>query len=279
MAAPIRVVVWDERQLAQKSAYGGFLGDTLAAELSEEKDFTVKSVGLNDPDQGITDELLDNCDVLIWLGHQNHGEVKDEHVDAIIKRLKEGKLSRIALHSAHWSKPFIAAMNERSAQDALQSIPEAERATVKIVKIPAVPKLPPKDAPATPSFRHFKADDGTDTLEVKLPGCIFPVVNNAGKPGHLHTMLPNHPIAAGIPAAFDVPQTEIYGGHFHVPRPDAMIFQETWDTGDTFTSGCAWTVGKGKVFYFRPGHETYPIFKQEIPLKIVKNAIRWEAGK
>ncbi len=279
IAAPIRVVVWDERQLAQKSAYGGFLGDTLAAELSEEKDFTVKSVGLNDPDQGITDEWLDHCDVLIWWGHQKHAEVKDEHVDAIIKRLKEGKLSLIALHSAHWSKPFIAAMDERSVQDALQSIPESERATVKIVKIPAVPKLPPKDGPATPSFRHFKADDGADTLEVKLPGCIFPVVNNAGKPGHVHTMLPNHPIAAGIPAAFDVPQTEIYGGHFHVPRPDAMIYQETWDTGDTFTSGCAWTVGKGKVFYFRPGHETYPIFKEEIPLKIVKNAIRWEAGK
>src|SRR5271154_4228538 len=127
-AAPIRVLVWDERQEAQKSAYGGFLGDTLAAALATQPDFSVKSVGLNDPDQGLTDANLDQCDVLIWWGHQKHNEVTDEHVAAIIRRLKEGRLSLIALHSAHWSKPFVAAMNERSLQDALQAVPEADRA-------------------------------------------------------------------------------------------------------------------------------------------------------
>src|SRR5580700_4662514 len=125
VAAPIRVVVWDERQDAQKSAYGGFLGDTLAATLGTQSDFAVKSVGLNDPDQGLTDEILDQCDVLIWWGHQKHQEVTDEHVAAIIQRLKEGRLSLIALHSAHWSKPFVAAMSERALQDALQTVPEA----------------------------------------------------------------------------------------------------------------------------------------------------------
>src|SRR5580658_117024 len=96
VAAPIRVVVWDERQEAQKSAYGGFLGDTLAAALALQPDFSVKSVGLNDPDQGLTDDILDQCDVLIWWGHQKHGEVTDEHVAGIIRRLKEGRLSLIA---------------------------------------------------------------------------------------------------------------------------------------------------------------------------------------
>jgi trehalose utilization protein len=279
VAAPIRVVVWDERQDAQKSAYGGFLGDTLAASLGKEPDFAVKSVGLNDPEQGLTDEILDQCDVLIWWGHQKHDQVTDAHVAAIIQRLKEGRLSLIALHSAHWSKPFIAAMNERALQDALQAVPEVERAGLKIVQIQPKRALPGKNDPITPSFRRYKAADGADTLEVKLPGCIFPVVNDAGKPSHIHTLLPKHPIAAGIPGAFDIPRTEIYSGSFHVPRPDATIFGEDWDGGESFTSGCAWSVGKGKVFYFRPGHETYPIFKQEYPLKIVENAVRWAASK
>jgi trehalose utilization protein len=276
-AAPIRVVVWDERQDAQKSAYGGFLGDTLAARLAEQPDFSVKSVGLNDPDQGLPDEVLNHCDVLVWWGHQKHQEVTDEHVAAIIKRLKEGRLSLIALHSAHWSKPFVAAMNERAVQDALQSVPKEERASVKIVEIKPKRGLPDINGALTPSFRRYKSGDGVDTLEVKLPGCIFPIVKNEGKPSHVHTWLPRHPIAAGIPGTFDIPQTEVYGGPFHVPKPDSMIFQEQWDDGNTFTSGCAWTVGKGKVFYFRPGHETYPIYTQEYPLKIVENAIRWAA--
>jgi trehalose utilization protein len=279
VAAPIRVLVWDERQEAQKSAYGGFLGDTLAATLAKEPDFAVKSVGLNDPEQGLTDDILDHCDVLIWWGHQKHGEVTDQHVEAILRRLKEGRLSLIALHSAHWSKPFIAAMNERALQDALQAVPEAERAGLKIVQIKPKQALPGKNDPITPSFRRYKAEDGADTLELKLPGCIFPVVNNAGKPSHIHTLAPKHPIAAGIPGAFDIPQTEIYAGPFHVPKPDTTIFEEAWDGGETFTSGCAWSVGKGKVFYFRPGHETYPIYKQKYPLKIVENAVRWAASK
>jgi trehalose utilization protein len=278
VAAPIRVVVWDERQEAQKSAYNGFLGDTLAAELSQQPDFSVKSVGLNDPDQGLTDAILDQCDVLIWWGHQKHQEVTDEHVTAIIKRLKEGRLSLIALHSAHWSKPFMAAMNERTLQDGLQAVPEADRATVQVVQIKPNPGLPGPNDPFTPSFRRQKSGS-VNSLVIMLPGCIFPIVKNEGKPSHVHTLLPNHPIAAGIPDTFDIPQTEVYGGHFHVPKPDAIVFEEQWDEGDTFTSGCAWDVGKGKVFYFRPGHETYPIYMQEYPVKIVENAVRWAASK
>lgn len=277
LAAPIRVVVWDERQEAQKQGYNGeHLGDTLAKHLAENKAFTVKSVGLNDPDQGLSDDILDHCDVLIWWGHQKHAQVTDEHVNAIIDRLKAGKLSLIALHSAHWSKPFVAAMSERAVEDALKSVPRSERSKVKIVKIPWPGGLPKADAPMTPSFRRYKADDGTDTLEVKLPGCIFPIVNNTGKPSQIKTLLPKHPIAKGIPATFEIPQTEIYAGPFHVPKPDATIFDEHWGNNLSFMSGCAWKVGKGKVFYFRPGHETYGIYNEEFPLRIVENAVKWE---
>jgi trehalose utilization protein len=275
-AKPIRVVIWDERQAAQKAAYNDdFLGNAIAAHLGKQPGITVKSVCLNDPDQGLSKDILDQCDVLVWWGHQRHAEVTAEHVKAILERVKSGRLSLIALHSAHWSKPFIAVMNERALEDALKTIPKSERARVKVVQKDPPGGLPSSGGPLTPSSRRFTAPDGTDTLEVTLPRCVFPVVKNEGKPSHLTTALPKHPIAKGIPATFDIPQTEVYGGAFHVPKPDAMIFDEKWDAGETFTSGCAWQVGKGKVFYFRPGHETYPIFKQEIPLKIVENAVRW----
>ena len=275
-AKPIRVVVWDEREAAQKQAYDGdFLGNTLTAYLGSQRGMTVKSVGLNDPEQGLSDDILNNCDVLIWWGHEKHGEVTDAHAAAVLQRLKEGKLGFIGLHSAHWSKPFIAAMETRAVDDALQSVPKSERDSVKLVKIPAKRALTAPNDPLTPSFRRFKADDGTDTLEVHLPACVFAVVNANGKPSHVTTMLPKNPIAKGVPATFDIPQTEVYGGTFTVPKPDAVVFEEKWDDGNTFTSGCAWHVEKGKVFYFRPGHEIYPIYKEEIPLKIVANAVRW----
>ena len=136
--------------------------------------------------------------------------------------------------------------------------------------------LPGPKERIAPWFRRFKAEDGTDTLEVHLPRCVFPRVEAKGLPSHIFTWVPKHPIAEGIPATFDIPQTEIYSGTFFVPKPDATIFVEHWDDGSAFTSGCAWQVEKGKVFYFRPGHETYPIFKEEYPLKIVANAVRWE---
>ena len=83
--------------------------------------------------------------------------------------------------------------------------------------------------------------------------------------------------AAGLPLKWDVKQTEMYDEPFHVPKPDAVVFEERWDKGEHFRSGCAWQVGKGRVFYFRPGHETYPVFKQAEPLRVIENAARWLA--
>ena len=273
--SPIRVVVWDERQPAQKDAYGDFLGNTIADYLSKRPGLSVKSVGLDDPEQGLSNTTLEQCDVLIWWGHQRHGDVTAEHVKAIMDRLQAGKLSLIALHSAHWSKPFIEAMNLRSIEDALKTVSKSDQKKIKITRVPPTGGLPKSGAPLTPSFKRVKGTDGFDSLEVQLPRCVFPIVRNDGKPSHVTTLLPQHPIARGIPPSFEIPQTEVYAGPFHVPKPDAMIFEERWSESETFTSGCAWQVGKGRVFYFRPGHETYPIFKQEIPLKIVENAVHW----
>ena len=64
----------------------------------------------------------------------------------------------------------------------------------------------------------------------------------------------------------------MYDEPFHIPKPDAVIFEEHWDKGEHFRSACLWTVGQGMVFYFRPGHETYPVYRQKFPLKIIENA-------
>ena len=95
----------------------------------------------------------------------------------------------------------------------------------------------------------------------------------------MKTLLAEHPIAAGIPKEFDIPQTEMYDDPFFVPTPDATVFEEHWDKGEHFHSGSVWKVGLGQVFYFRPGHEIYPVYKQPIPLKIVTNAVAYLASQ
>ena len=273
---PIRVVVWDERQPAQKSVYANFLGNEITEYLRKAgARFDVKSVCLDDPDQGLPKETLDNCDVLLWWGHIRHGDVKDELAKAIAHRVIEGGMGFLAIHSTHWSKPFVELMNQRSIMDALNSLPPEDRGKAKVVTIPADRRLMDPKERLTPYWEKKPGENGSIVLEVKLPSCVFPAVSADGKPGHITTLLPNHPIAKGIPAHFDVPQTEMYGGPFHVPHPDAQVFEERWDSGQTFPSGCAWRIGKGRVFYFRPGHETFPVYKQPETLRVIENAVSW----
>ena len=113
---------------------------------------------------------------------------------------------------------------------------------------------------------------------IHLPYCCFPAYRGDGKPSRLRVLRPEHPIAAGIPAEFELPQTEMYDEPFHVPEPDEVILEERWASGEWFRSGAVWTLGRGRVFYFRPGHETFAIFKEPIPLKILANAVRWLGG-
>ena len=89
------------------------------------------------------------------------------------------------------------------------------------------------------------------------------------------TLLPEHPIAKGMPSSWTVVQTEMYDEPFHVPEPDEVIFEERWELGEWFRSGMVWEIGEGKVFYFRPGHETYPVFKQAEVIRVLENACRW----
>lgn len=273
--APVRVLVWDERQPQQKQAYGGgFLGDAIAAYLEKQPGLTVKSVALDSPEQGLDAATLDRTDVIVWWGHVRHLEVTMAHTEEVVQRVRDGRLGLVPLHSAHWSRPFVRLMQERAKSDALAALPEPERATAKWEFLNGSPfgTLPKAGAPLTPSV----VKEG-DTYRLTLPYCVFPAYRPDSAPGHMTTLLPQHPIAAGLPATWDVKQTEMYSEPFHVPAPDAVVFEEKWDKGEHFRSGCAWQVDKGRVFYFRPGHESYPVFRQEETLRVVLNAVRWAA--
>src|SRR5438874_4392784 len=273
---PIRVLVWDEQQPAQKKGYGDqFLGQVIAAHLAKNPALQVKSATLADPDQGITPEILNNTDVLIWWGHIKHRQVKWETGDQIVDRIKANKLALIALHSAQGSTPFIKAMNARTIQDALNSLPESERAKAKLNLITPKYTGVKRDTPLTPSFTKHTDPDRTITLDINLPHCVFPAWREAGEPTHVTTMIPDHPIANGLPKTWDVMHDEMYDEPFHVPAPDLVIFEEKWDKGEHHRGGMLWSVGQGKVFYFQPGHETYAVYQEQLPLKVVENAALW----
>lgn len=99
----------------------------------------------------------------------------------------------------------------------------------------------------------------------------------AGEKERIWVVEPGHPIAAGLGEYFEIPQAEMYGEHFDIPAPDTLVFVSWFQGGDIFRSGCCFHRGMGKIFYFRPGHETYPIYHQPEVLRVITNGVYWAA--
>jgi trehalose utilization protein len=222
MTASVRVTVWNEFRHEKShpevsKIYPDGIHKVIAQHLRSEG-LQVRTATLDEPEHGLTDEVLAQTDVLIWWGHMAHGEVKDEIVDRVHQRILDG-MGLIALHSSHISKIFRKLM-------------------------------------------------GT-TCNVKW--------REAGEKERLWVVEPGHPIAEGLGEYFEIPHAEMYGEHFDIPAPDTLIFVSWFQGGEVFRSGCCYHRGKGKVFYFRPGHETYPIFYQPEVLRVLANAARWAA--
>jgi len=221
LAKAKKVVVWSEGT-APKNVYPNDVNTDIADGLKGMKNFEVSIASIDDPDQGLSDEKLAATDVLIWWGHKRHGDVKDELVQKIVKRVKEDGMGFIATHSAHYSKPLKAVLGTNCG------------------------------------WKYY-IDDGAK-LDV--------VVKD-----------PSHPIAKGV-KDFVVPHTERYGDPFEVPTPEAVVFDGIYTlpdgkTGEHAQQGMVWTVGKGRVFYFQPGHEGYPIYRQEEIRLIFRNGVKW----
>ena len=218
----IRVTVWGEnihenRDAKVKGIYPDGMHSTIAAGISEYlgDKVTVQTATLDMPEHGLTDEVLNNTDVLTWWGHAGHHLVQDEIVDKVHNRVLAG-MGLVVLHSGHWSKIFTRLMG------------------------------------TTCALRW--RDDDKETV---------------------FTVNPGHPITEGVPPVFQIPEQEMYGEYFDIPQPDELIFISSFKGGEVFRSGCTFTRGQGKIFYFSPGHETYPVYHQAEVRRVIANGVAW----
>jgi trehalose utilization protein len=88
---------------------------------------------------------------------------------------------------------------------------------------------------------------------------------------------PSHPVAAGLGEYFELEREEMYGEFFDIPAPDELVFVSWFQGGEVFRSGCCYSRGAGRIFYFRPGHETYPTYYDASVQRVIANAARWAA--
>ena len=221
MAEKIKVTVWNEGRHDKtvpkvQELYPDGMHGCIKAFLSQNDDIEVRTATLDDPDQGLPDELLNDTDVLIWWGHMAHKEVSDELAAKVRNRVYNEGMGFIALHSAHMSKPFTWIVGTSG-----------------------------------------QLSWGDDQREI------------------VWNLMPQHPIAAGIPEYFEIEQEEMYGEPFRIPQPDELIFTSWYEGGNIFRSGLTYYRGIGKVFYFQPGHETNPIFHNKYVQRVITNAVYW----
>jgi len=225
MAKDIKVTVWNEFRHEKTNdaiakIYPNGMHGAIADALNAEKGISARTATLDETDHGLTDEVLAGTDVMTWWGHMAHGEVRDEIVAKVHRRVLEG-MGIVILHSGHFSKIFRKLM-------------------------------------------------GT-TCQLKW--------REIGEREVLWVTRPGHPILEGIDDHFIIPHTEMYGEHFDIPEPDETILISGFEGGEVFRSGATFRRGAGKVFYFRPGHETFPIFHQKEVRQILVNAVRWLAPR
>ena len=221
----IRVTIFNENHHDRfnekaKATYPNGMHSAIKEALDADGRFET-TIALQDmPSHGLTDEVLENTDVLFWWGHVLHGEVDDAIVAKVCDRVLQG-MGLVVLHSGHFSKVFKKLM-------------------------------------------------GT-TCNLKW--------RESGDLERIWTVKPSHPIAAGLPEFFELPSEETYGEHFDIPDPDEVVFASWFSGGELFRRGCCFERGNGKIFYFRPGHETFPTFYDENVRKVLVNAAIWAGAQ
>jgi len=93
----------------------------------------------------------------------------------------------------------------------------------------------------------------------------------------LWVIAPGHPIVEGIGEYIDIEREEMYGEYFAIPQPETLVFVSWFTGGEVFRSGCCYTRGRGRIFYFRPGHESFPTYHHSEVQRVVANAVSWAA--
>jgi trehalose utilization protein len=217
----IRITVWNEFLHEQekeeiRAVYPDGIHTAIATGLERNSDFVVRTATLDEPNNGIPNEVLDATDVLIWWGHKAHPAVLEDRVDEVHRRVLDG-MGLVVLHSGHHSKIFKRLMG------------------------------------TTCNLKWREAND-KERIWVVSPG---------------------HPIADGLDEYIELEAEEMYGEHFDIPQPDELIMVSWFTGGEVFRSGCCFYRGRGRIFYFRPGHESYPTYYNDQVLKVISNGVRW----
>jgi trehalose utilization protein len=99
----------------------------------------------------------------------------------------------------------------------------------------------------------------------------------AGERERIWVVNKGHPIARDLPDFFELEREEMYGEPFSVPEPLETVFISWFQGGEVFRSGLTYQRGAGRIFYFRPGHETYPTYHNANVHAVLRNAVRWAA--
>jgi trehalose utilization protein len=115
-------------------------------------------------------------------------------------------------------------------------------------------------------------------LELMGGNCDVGGFREDGRPEHVEIKDPTHPIAKGL-TKFTIPKTAMFAEPFKVPKPENVVMVSTFDRGETFRSGLTWTIQKGRVAYFRPGHDGFPIFFHPAVRQVIANSVAWSAGR
>lgn len=218
----LNVTIWNEFRHEKenekiRSIYPQGIHTAIGEGISSEQ-LNIQYATLDEAEHGLSHDVLNSTDVLIWWGHKAHGDVQEEIVQRVYERVLRG-MGLIVLHSGHFSKIFKKLM-------------------------------------------------GT-SCDLKW--------REAGEKERLWVTAPGHPIAEGIGQYIELEHEEMYGEHFDIPQPDELVFVSWFQGGEVFRSGCTYQRGQGKIFYFRPGHETYPTYYNEEIRRVISNAVHWAA--
>ena len=220
---PTTVVVWGENRHEQiepdvAERYPEGMHSTIAEGVREcaTSPVAVTTVTLDDPEHGLTEELLATTDVLVWWGHAAHAEVSDEVVERVHRHVLSG-MGLVVLHSGHWSKIFTRLMG-------------------------------------TTCTLRWRAEHDRELV---------------------WTVDPSHPIAKGVPQPLIIEEQEMYGEFFDIPKPDELIFISSFSGGEVFRSGCTWRRGNGRIFYFSPGDQDYPVYHHPDVQRVIANGVLW----
>jgi len=221
----LNVTVWNEhvherREPSVMKIYPEGMHAPIVAGLRRElgHSVAVRVATLDEPDHGLTDEVLADTDVLTWWGHAAHDSVADEVVERVHARVLDG-MGIVILHSGHYSKIFKRLMG-------------------------------------TSCSLIWRSDPG-------------------GERELVWTVDPAHPIAAGVPQPLLIPHQEMYGEFFDIPPPDELVFISSFEGGEVFRGGCCYFRGAGRVFYFSPGDQEYPVYHQVEVQRVIANAVAW----